>query len=89
MKQTLKTSALLALCLSLQGCLVASAVDLAATTVFTAGKLAVKGTGAAIDAAIPDKDKNKKEQEEKQPQQNQAAAQYRPVSGGGAAEEYR
>lgn len=46
---------LLAVCLPLQGCLVASAVDLAATTVLTAGKLAVKGTGAVINAAIPDK----------------------------------
>lgn len=54
------------MCLALQGCMVVSAVDLAATTVLTAGKLAVKGTGALIDAAIPDgddededKDKNK------------------------------
>ena len=42
--------------LLLQGCLVVSAVDLAATTVFTAGKLVVKGTGALVDAGIPDGD---------------------------------
>lgn len=52
------------LCLSLQGCVVAAAADLAATTVLTAGKLAVKGTGALIDAAIPDKDDKKKDEED-------------------------
>lgn len=52
------------LCLSLQGCVVAGAADLAATTVLTAGKLAVKGTGALIDAAIPDKDDKKKDEED-------------------------
>ena len=52
----------LALCLTLNGCVVGAAVDLAATTVLTAGKLVVKGTEAVIDAAIPDgkKDKAKK-----------------------------
>lgn len=44
--------------LSLQGCMVVSAVDLAATTVLTAGKIVVKGTGALIEAAIPDQDEN-------------------------------
>jgi hypothetical protein len=40
---------------------------LAATTVLTAGKLVVKGTGAVIDAAIPDgkKDKDKEKEKEK------------------------
>ena len=57
----------LALCLTLNGCFVGAAVDLAATTVLTAGKLVVKGTGAVIDAAIPDgkKDKNKEKEKEK------------------------
>lgn len=45
-----------AVCVSLSGCVVAAAADLAATTVLTAGKLAVKGTGAIISAAIPDDD---------------------------------
>ena len=47
--------------MTLNGCVVGAAVDLAATTVLTAGKLVVKGTGAVIDAAIPDgkKDKDK------------------------------
>ena len=45
------------LSLALSGCIVTSAVNLAATTVMTAGKIAVKGTGALINAAIPDKDK--------------------------------
>lgn len=50
--------------LLLQGCLVVSAVDLAATTVFTAGKLVVKCTGALVDAVIPDgNDKDEKEQD--------------------------
>ena len=57
----------LALCLTLNGCVVGAAVDLAATTVLTAGKLVVKGTGAVIDAAIPDgkKDKDKEKSKEK------------------------
>lgn len=57
----------LALCLMLNGCVVGAAVDLAATTVLTAGKLVVKGTGAVIDAAIPDgkKDKDKEKEKEK------------------------
>ena len=56
---------LLPLVFSLQGCLVASVVELAATTVFTAGKLVVKGTGAVVDAAIPDKDDKKQNQQAK------------------------
>lgn len=57
----------LALCLTLNGCVIGAAVDLAATTVLTAGKLVVKGTGAVIDAAIPDgkKDKDKEKEKEK------------------------
>lgn len=56
-----------ALCLTLNGCVAGAAVDLAATTVLTAGKLIVKGTGAVIDAAIPDgkKDKDKEKEKEK------------------------
>lgn len=53
------------LSLTLQGCVVASAVDLAASTVLTAGKIAVKGTGALISAAIPDGDDDKKKKEKK------------------------
>ena len=52
------------LSLALSGCIVTSAVNRAATTVMTAGKIAVKGTGALINAAIPDKDK-KKDKEKK------------------------
>ena len=53
--------------MTLNGCVVGAAVDLAATTVLTAGKLVVKGTGAVIDAAIPDgkKDKDKEKEKEK------------------------
>ena len=56
----------LSLCLTLNGCVVGAAVDLAATTILTAGKLVVKGTGAVIDAAIPDgkKDKDKEKSKE-------------------------
>ena len=53
----------LALCLTLNGCVVGAAVDLAATTVLTAGKLVVKG--AVIDAAIPDGKKEKEKSKEK------------------------
>ncbi len=56
------------LSLVLSGCIVTSAVNLAATTVMTAGKIAVKGTGALINAAIPDKDK-KKDKEKKSREQ--------------------
>lgn len=55
----------LALCLTLNGCVVGAAVDLAATTVLTAGKLVVKGTEAVIDAAIPDGKKDKDKEKEK------------------------
>lgn len=56
------------LSLILQGCVVASAVDLAASTVLTAGKIAIKGTGALIEAAIPDgdDDDDKKKKKAKQ-----------------------
>ena len=55
------------LCLTLNGCVVGTAVDLATTTVLTAGKLVVKGTSAVIDAAITDgkKDKDKEKEKEK------------------------
>lgn len=47
--------------LSLGGCTAIALVDAAASTAIGAGKLAVKGTTAAIGAAIPDGD----EEEEK------------------------
>ena len=56
----------LALCLTLNGYVVGAAVDWAATTVLTAGKLVVKGTGAVIDAAIPDGKKAKDKEKEKE-----------------------
>ncbi len=70
----IKWLAITAMCFMLQGCVVAAAADLAATTVLTAGKLAVKGTGAIIDAAIPDDDddeddKKKKRKKEKEKEQ--------------------
>lgn len=54
---------LIAACLMLNGCVVAAAADLAATTVLTVGKVAVKGTGAVVRAAIPDGDGDKKEKD--------------------------
>ena len=56
----------LSLCLPLNGCVVGAAVDLAATTVLTTGKLVVKGTRAVIDAAIPDSKKDKDKEKEKE-----------------------
>ena len=56
----------LSLCLTLNGCVVGAAVDLAATTVLTTGKLVVKGTRAVIDAAIPDSKKDKDKEKEKE-----------------------
>lgn len=52
-------------CLLLNGCVVAAAADLAATTVLTVGKVAVKGTGAVVRAVIPDGDDDKKEEKDK------------------------
>ena len=60
----------LAFCLTLNGCVVGAAVDLATTTVLTAGKLVVKGTGAVIDAAIPDGKKDKDKEKEKEKEKN-------------------
>lgn len=59
MKMKMKTLLLPLVRLALNGCVVRAAVDLAATTVMTAGKVVVKGTGAVIDAVIPDRDKKK------------------------------
>ena len=56
MKMKMKTLLLPLVRLALNGCVVRAAVDLAATTVMTAGKVVVKGTGAVIDAVIPDRD---------------------------------
>lgn len=61
-----------AVCLSLSGCVVAAAADLAATTVLTAGKLAVKGTGAIISAAIPDDDDEDDDKAERKSRKEQA-----------------
>ena len=67
MKMKMKTLLLPLVCLALNGCVVRAAVDLAATTVMTAGKVVVKGTGAVIDAAIPDRDKKKDREKDKGP----------------------
>lgn len=69
----LKNMALAAsVCLSLSSCVMAAAADLAATTVLTAGKLAVKGTGAIISAAIPDGDDDDDEKAERKSRPSQA-----------------
>ncbi|EGZ45976.1 NF038104 family lipoprotein [Neisseria wadsworthii] len=78
MKHCLRLGALFLCCFGLQGCLVASAVDLAATTVFTAGKVVVKGTGAVIDAAIPDKDKDENKKKRKKEKAQIEASDYEP-----------
>ena len=66
-KSLRRTALPLAAGLLLGGCVVASAVDLAATTVSTVGKIADKTTGAVVDAVIPDgnDDKDKKESKSK------------------------
>jgi hypothetical protein len=74
----LKNLTPLAACLILSGCVVGAAVDLAATTVVTAGKLAVKGTGAVINAAIPDGDDKKKKDKKKQEKAQQPETQQVP-----------
>lgn len=62
----------------MQGCLVSSAVDLAATTVLTAGKLAVKGTGALISAAIPDGDDDDEKAAKKAKKQTKQETEIMP-----------
>jgi len=44
----------------MSGCTAVRLVDAAASTAVSAGKLAVKGTTAAVGAAIPDKEDEKK-----------------------------
>ena len=82
MKPTTLIAALGA-CLVLNGCVVAAVADLAATTVVTAGKVAVKGTGALVRAAIPDGDdeeeKEKKAKKAHKNQQNQPGQQPQAV----------
>ena len=76
MKMKMKTLLLPLVCLAPSGCVVRAAVDLAATTVMTAGKVVVKGTGAVIDAVIPDRDKKKDKEKDK-------GKNRRPVSNDG------
>lgn len=78
-----KLLALTVSCL-LNGCVVAAATDLAASTVMTVGKVAVKGTSAVVRAAIPDGDdkdskKSKKEKQKQQPETDYCAEDYRPA----------
>ena len=73
----------MAVCYALQGCVVASAVDLAATAVVQTGKIAVKGTSAAGRAVIPDGNDDDKKAKKEQKQREQAAreqAQQPPES---------
>ena len=65
---------LMAVCYALQGCVVASAVDLAATAVVQTGKIAVKGTSAAVRAMIPDGDDDDKKAAKKEQKQREQAA---------------
>ena len=74
---------LMTVCYALQGCVVASAVDLAATAVVQTGKIAVKGTSAAVRAVIPDGNDDDKKAKKEQKQREQAAreqAQQPPES---------
>ena len=64
---------LMTVCYALQGCVVASAVDLAATAVVQTGKIAVKGTSAVVRAVIPDGNDDDKKAKKEQKQREQAA----------------
>ncbi|MBW8823247.1 MAG: NF038104 family lipoprotein [Xanthomonadales bacterium] len=81
MKNIQRVTAILAIALaamSLQGCLT-SVVTAPVKIVYGAGKLAVKGTAAAVRAVVPDGDDkekqdqqaDRKEQQPEQPQQQQ------------------
>lgn len=52
--------------LGLSGCIVTSVVGLAVDTVTTAGSIAVKTTGAVVNAVIPDGDDDEKKEEKKE-----------------------
>ncbi len=58
--KTLSLLVLLPASLSLGGCTAVALVDAAASTAIGAGKLAVKGTTAAVGAVIPDGEDDKK-----------------------------
>lgn len=70
-QRTLMIPAIALMALSLQGCLT-SVVTAPVKVVYGAGKLAVKGTAAAVRAVVPDGDDKKKEQD---PQKQQPAPQ--------------
>jgi len=53
--------------LNLQGCTVVAIADAAASTVIGVGKVAVKGTVAVVDAAIPDGDDDDEDQKDDEP----------------------
>lgn len=79
-QRTLMILAIALMAMSLQGCLT-SVVTAPVKVVYGAGKLAVKGTAAAVRAVVPDgddkkkedkqSDSNRKEQQPEQPQQPQ------------------
>ncbi|NHO87598.1 hypothetical protein G8768_11605 [Pseudoteredinibacter isoporae] len=52
----------------IQGCTVVAIADAAASTVVGVGKVAVKGTVAVVDAAIPDGDDDEEDEEEDYPE---------------------
>lgn len=56
MRSITKLIVCMAMLILLNGCIVTSAVGLAASTVMTAGEIAVKTTGAVADVIIPDSD---------------------------------
>ncbi len=62
-KKNLTLALLVFSSLSLGGCTAIALVDAAASTAIGAGKLAVKGTTAAIGAVIPDGDDEKDKKE--------------------------
>lgn len=61
--KNLTLTLLVASSLTLGGCTAVALVDAAASTAIGAGKLAVKGTTAAIGAVIPDGDDEKEKKE--------------------------
>ena len=66
--------AIAAMAMTLQGCLT-SVVTAPVKVVYGVGKLAVKGTAAAVRAVVPDGDDDKKKQDQQPAQQPQPAEQ--------------
>lgn len=64
--------------LALQGCLATKIVTVPVKVAYGAGKLAVKGTAAAVRAVVPDDEETPPQEEQKEEQEKQDPPQPQP-----------